>query len=193
MHLPDKGAEKTEIVVRGRAEGRAVHGRMHVRDVGADGQGNRDRDARFVSGDENAESSKLCVENAAREELAGRFAVAHADAIGELGDFVEILAGFLGHAEPASAEPGFDIFRSVAGESDFEIVNERGAVHGDRGDEAAFDEIDQDRAETYFDDVAADAPEDRCALPAGAMDGGEKTAKIFRGEDVREGIEKFGD
>ena len=75
--------------------------------------------------------------------------------------------GFAGHAELAGAEAGFDVFGGVAGECDFEIVDERGAVHGDAGDEAAVHQIDEDRAEADLDDVAADAPEDGMRVACG--------------------------
>ena len=123
--------------------------------------------------------------------MAGGFAVADVEARGEFRKFVDVLAGFAGHAELACAEAGFDVFGSVAGESDFEIVDERGAVHGDAGDEAAVHQIDEDGAEADFDHVAADAPEDGGALFAGAMDGGEEMAQILGGENVWERVEKF--
>ena len=114
------------------------------------------------------------MEDAAAEELAGGFAVADMEARGELREFVDVLAGFAGHAELTRAEAGFDVFGSVASESDFKIVNKRRAIHCDTGDETALHEIDEDWPETDFDDVAADAPEDGGTLFAGAMNGGEK-------------------
>jgi len=70
-------------------------------------------------------------------------------------------------------------------------VDEGGAVHGDAGDEAAFHQVDSKWAEADFDNVAADAPEDRFALLARAVDGAEKSANIFGGEDLRECVEKL--
>src|SRR6267143_304125 len=104
---------------------------MHVRDVGADGEVDCDRDAMFVGGDENAEIRKLCVEDIAGEELAGRFPVTCADALGQFSDFVEVFAGFLRHAKLAGAEAGINVFGSVADQSDFKIVDEGGAMDGD--------------------------------------------------------------
>jgi len=191
MHLLDEGAEEAEVVVRGGAERGTVGGAVHVGDVRADGEMDGDGDAVFIGGDEDAGIGMLYIEDAAREELAGGFAVADSNAVRNLGHFVDVLAGFCGHAELAFAEAGFDVFGSVAGESDFEIVDEGGAVHGDAGDEPSFHQVDQDGTEADFDDMAAEAPEDGFALFARAVDCTEEMAEIFGGENVREGIEKF--
>src|ERR1700730_2237549 len=184
MHLPDEGAEEAKIVVRSGAQRGAVGGAMHVGNVRADGEMDGDGNAAFVGVNEDAGLRVLDRDDAAREELPGGFAVADAGAVGKFGDFVDVLAGLRGHAEPAFAEAGFDVFRSVAGKSDFKVMDERGAIHGDAGDEAALHEIDQDRAEADLDDVAADAPQNGPTLFAGGVDGAEEPAKIFSGEDV---------
>ena len=69
-------------------------------------------------------------------------------------------------------------------------MDERGAVHGNGGDEAALHQIDEHGAEADFDDVATDAPEDGDALFARAVDGGEQMAQIARGEKIGKRIEK---
>ena len=84
----------------------------------------------------------------------------------------------------AGTEVGLHIFGGVAGQRDFEIVDERSAIHGDSRNKTAFHQIDQDGAEADFDDVAADAPEDGFALFARAVNGSEKMAEIFGGEDI---------
>ena len=90
----------------------------------------------------------------------------------------------------ALAQAGFDVFGGVAGEGDFEIVDQSGAVHGDPGDETAFDQIDQDGSEADFNDVSTEAPENGLALFARAVDGAEQVAEILGGKDVGERIEK---
>src|SRR6266436_4568415 len=142
MHLLHQGAKETEIEVRGGAEGGAVGGAVHVGDIGADGDVHGDGDAKFVSSGQDAGACVGDIDYGVVEELAGSFAVAEAGAHGDFCDLVEVFAGFRGHAEGAGAETGFDVFGSVTDESDFEIVNERGAVHGDGGDKAATHEID---------------------------------------------------
>ena len=184
MHLLDKRAEEAKIVMRGIAERCAVGGGMHMRDVRADGEMNRQGDAVFVSGNKNAGIRVFDFDDAAREKLPGGFAVADANAVGKLGEFVDVLAGFGGHPELPFTEAGFDVLGAVAGEGDLEIVDERRAVHGDSRDEAALHQIDQDQAQADFDDVAADAPEDGLALFFCAVDGGEEMAEIFGGEAV---------
>src|SRR5712691_4960859 len=193
MHLLDERAEKAEVQMRGRAKSSAVSGAMHVRNVGSDGDVDGHRNTVVVGRDEDAGIRMLDWNDAAREELAGGFAVADSSAIRKFGNFVDVLAGFLSHAELAFAEAGFDVFGSVAGKRDFEIVNERGAIHGNPRNEAAFHQIDQDRAEADFDDVAADAPENRFALLARDVDGAEEMAEIFSGENIGKRIEEFGE
>src|SRR5712692_1071944 len=185
MHLLHKRAEEAEIAMRGGAESGAVGDAVHVRNVRADGEMDGDGDAMLVSGDEDAGIRVLDIDDAAGKKLPSGFAVADADALGKFGEFVDVLAGFRGHAELAFADAGFDVFGSVAGEGDFEIVDERGAVHGDSGNEAAFHEVDENRAEPDFDDVASDAPKDGFAPFARAVDRGEELAKIFGGENIR--------
>src|SRR5277367_3523861 len=171
MHLLHERAEETEIEERGGAEARTIRGRMHVGNVRADGEMNGDGDALFVGSDEDAGVRIFYVQDPAVEELAGGFAVADVKTGSEFRKFVDVLAGFAGHAELAGAETGVDVFGGIASESDFEIVNECGAVHGDARNEAALHKSDQDGAEADFYYVAADSPEDGCALFAGTMDG----------------------
>src|SRR6266446_329594 len=186
MHLLDESAEEAEIVMCGGAESSAVGGAVHVRDVRADGEMDGDGNAVLVRGNENAGIRVLDIDNAAGEKLSSGFAVADANALGKFGEFVDVLAGFGGHAELAFADAGFDVFGSVAGEGDFEIVDERGAVHGDSGDEAAFHQIDQHGAKADFDDMASDTPEDGFALFARDVNRAEKLAEIFGGENSGE-------
>src|SRR5260370_18589650 len=145
----------------------------------------------LVGGYELAATGVLDFYAASGEKLSGGFTVADADALREFGEFIDVRAGFGGRAEGAVTDACFDVFGGVSGEGDFEIVDERGAVHSDAGDEAAFHKIDQDGAEADFDDVAADAPENGSALFAGAVNGAEEPAKILGGENLREPIHKF--
>ncbi|MCU1241026.1 MAG: hypothetical protein JWO71_1752 [Candidatus Acidoferrum typicum] len=191
MHLLHQGTEETEIEVRGGAESGAVSGAVHVRNVRADGEVHGDGNAKFVGGGQDAGVRVGDVDYGVVEELAGGFTVAEAGAHGNFCNLVEILTRFRGHAECAGTETGFDVFGSVAGEGDFEIVDERGAVHSERGDEAAAHEIDEQRAKADFDYVAADAPENGFALLAGLMNRGEEIAEVGGGEEVGEGSEKF--
>src|SRR5579864_8368655 len=177
--------------MRGGAEIFSRGGAMNVRNVRADGEMHGDRNSRAIRGGENALVEMLRVGIFLREELPGGFAEADPRAFRERGHFVERTAGFLGHAEFSFAENGFDVFGSAADHGDFEIVDERGAVHGDSADEAATEKINQQRAEADFDDVAADAPESRAGLRTRVEDGAGDKAKVFGGENARERVEKF--
>src|SRR5262249_47194966 len=157
MHFFHEGTEEAEIVVGGCAEHGAVGRGMHVREVGADGEVNGDGNLALIGGEENAGGGVGRIEFARGEKFSGGFAVANAGVRGGVGNFVEESAGFAGHAECTGTEAGFDVFGSVAAESDFEIVDEGGAVHGNAGDKAAADEVVDDWAKAGFDDVAAHA------------------------------------
>lgn len=179
--------------MRGGAQIFARRSAMNVRNVRADGEMHGDGDFRAIGGGENAVVEMLRVGIFLREELSGGFAEADTGAFRESGHFVERTAGFLGHAEFAVAENGFDIFGRAADHGDFEIVDEGGAVHGDSADEAAAKKIDQQRTETDFDDVSADTPENPAGLRARVEDGAHDEAKVFGGENARQGVEKFGE
>src|SRR5260370_26271005 len=172
--------------IRGGRESGAVGGTVHVRDIRGDAEMNGLGNGVVVGSNEDGAMRVVDIDDAAREKLAGSFAVADANALGKFGELVDVLAGFGGHAELAFADAGFDVFGSVAGEGDFEIVDERGAVHGDSGDEAAFHQIDQHGAKADFDDMASDTPEDGFALFARDVNRAEKLAESFGGENSGE-------
>src|SRR6267378_1487859 len=142
MHPLDQRAEEAEIVMRGVSQRRAVDGRMHVRNVRTDGEMDRHGNAVLVRSHEDAAIGVFDFDDTAREKLSGGFAIADANAVGKFGEFVDVLARFSSHPELAFAETGLDVFGGVAGEGDFEIVDEGGAVHGHPRNESALHEID---------------------------------------------------
>jgi len=157
---------------------------MHVRNVRADGEMDGHGDLMLVGSYEDAGIRVFDFDDPAIKELPGGFTVADADAMRKFGEFVDVLAGFGGHAELAFAEARIDVFGGVAGEGDFEIVDERRAVHGDSETKPRFIRSIRTGPRPTFDDVAADAPEDGFALFARAVNGAEKMAKILGGEKV---------
>src|SRR5258707_1874053 len=74
MHVLHQRAEQMEIVVRGIAESRTISGRVHVRNVRADGEMDGHRNAVFVRGNEDARVRVFDSNNAARKILSRRFA-----------------------------------------------------------------------------------------------------------------------
>ena len=66
----------------------------------------------------------------------------------------------LGHAEPPGPERLVDVLGRRAGQRDFEVVNDAGAVHRQRRHVAALHQIDQHRRDAGLDDMRADAPDD---------------------------------
>ena len=193
VHLPDQSTEKAEVAMGCGTDGSGIGSAVHVRRVCADSDVNGHGYSMPVGGGQDTEIREWGVAETAGKKLASSFAVADAEARGDFRDLVDVFAGFVGHAELTGAEASVDIFRSVADEGDFEIVDERGTVHGDAGDEAAAHQVDEHGPQTDFDDVASDAPEDGAALLTSGVNGGEEIAKIGGGEEVRQAVEKFGD
>jgi hypothetical protein len=191
VHLPHQRAEQTKIVMRGIAKRSAVSGRMHVRNIRANGEVNRHWDALLVRREENAGICVLDLKDAAVQKLSRGFTVSDAQAVRQLRDFVEVFSSFFRHAEPAFVKSCFHIFGRVAGERDLEIMNERSPIHRDSRNETAVHQIDQERTETNFYNVPADPPENRSALSARTMNRAKKLAKIFGGENLRKRIKKF--
>ena len=142
MHVLGEGAEKPEIVMRGIAESRALGRRMHVRNVRADGEMHGDRDASLVSRGKDTGFGMFGCDDAAVQELTRCLAVANSNTLRQLGDIVEILAGFLGHAELAFAERRLNVLGSIPGKRNLEIVDQPRAVHGNSGNEAAIHQVD---------------------------------------------------
>ena len=103
---------------------------------------------------------------------------------------IEHAPGFLGHAELPLAEHRVHFFRRRAGQRDFEVMNEAGAVHRDRGDEPALHQIDQHRPKAGLDDVRAESPHDAAVFCLGAADGRHDGAKIRGSEQVGQGLEE---
>ena len=191
MHLLDESTEQPEIVEGSSTESGAVGRRMHVRNVRANREMHSDRDTALVSRDENAEIGMPGFHDTAGEILSGGFAVTDANAVSEFGDLVDAPACFRGHAELAFAEAGLDIFGGATGHSDFEIVDERGAVHGDGGNETFVHQVNQNRSEADLDDVTADAPEDGAFALVRRLNGSGKFAKVLSRENFRERVQEF--
>ena len=90
----------------------------------------------------------------------------------------------LRHAEGTVGECGRDVFRRRAHEGQLEIMDDAGAVHGDRGDDLALEHLNEERAQTHFDDMRAEHPQDGLAPLMGGHDGIHHRAQISGGEDV---------
>jgi hypothetical protein len=59
---------------------------------------------------------------------------------------VDKSAGFLGHAEASVFQIGRDIFRGLAHESEFKVMNDSSAVESHRVDDAFLHEVYDQRA-----------------------------------------------
>src|SRR5215470_640766 len=146
MHFFHERAEKAKVVMRGGAKRSAVRGWVHVRNVGTDGEVYSDGYFEFVGVVEHAGLRVRRVKAARGKEFSGGFAVADAGKRRRAGDLVEEQACFGGHAEFALTETCFDVLGSPAGERDFEVVDEGGAVERDAGNKAAAHQFSENRA-----------------------------------------------
>jgi len=183
-------AEEAEVVVAGGAEGGAVGGGMHLKDVGADAEMDSEGDAAAISGGQERNIEVTSADARVEEKFSCRFAEPDATAMSGDGGFVEIEPGFAGEAEAAAGELGLDVFRGAAGEADFEIVDEGSAGGGDAGDVAAAHQINEDGGEAGLDDVAAQSPEDGLAAAPGAAEGFDQAAEFKPGQNGRERTEE---
>ena len=102
---------------------------------------------------------------------------------------VKLATGFLGCAEAAIGEHGFHILAGVAGDGDFEIVNRGGAVQCESRGVTAAHEIDENRGQAAFNDMAAESPEDHLFASAGVGQCVDHSAQRIGHENVRERIE----
>ena len=118
-------------------------------------------------------------------------ALAHADAlVGCVADGrVHLAPRFFRGAEAPVRQHGLHVLAGLAGQSDFKVVDRGRAVHGEGGGVAAVQQVDQNRRETAFDDVAADTPEDAAALDAGLAERGDDGPQGIRGEQLGQTVQ----
>ena len=80
----------------------------------------------------------------------------------------ERIGGLASHAEQACGKLGGDVLAGLAGNRQLDVVNGRGAVEGDRRQNATVDPVDEVRCAAGFDDVAAEGRGDRATLALGS-------------------------
>src|SRR5262245_36226771 len=188
--LFDQRCEEEKVAVSRGADSRAVRMRMNVDDVCSDRDVYRDGDFQKVGRMQDREIGVLRV----RLDQGAAYRLAYAAIFGGPASdrLVDQTPGFFGHPERAAPQSRVDVFRSPSRDGDLEIVNHARAVHGDGRNKAAPRQVDQDRRQAGFDDVAADAPDDRPIFGFGLDDcAGDRTERVG-GEDVRQGIEQRG-
>jgi hypothetical protein len=106
-------------------------------------------------------------EDEAGEGLAG----AHAELFAVCEGGVDAISGLAGEAELAEGEGAGDVLAGAADEGEFEVVDHAGGVHADERDQAAADEVEQERSESVFDEMGAGEEDDGPALAARFVDG----------------------
>jgi hypothetical protein len=74
----------------------------------------------------------------------------------------------------------------VAHERQFEIVDDDRAVHGEGGDDAAFHQIDDERAQADLHHMGAHADDHRPAVAMGCGNGLRHLAQRFDRQDIGE-------
>src|SRR5690348_10459034 len=110
VHPADEGAEEAEIMMRRRAEIFAGGSAMHVRNIGADGEMDGNRNRSFKCSEQNTLISVLCAKILPRQKFSGCLPQADASATSSSCHFIDEAPGLLGHAEFALAQYRFDIF-----------------------------------------------------------------------------------
>ena len=105
---------------------------------------------------------------------------------------VHLRAGFLGHPEAAVGQAAFHVLAGPAVGRQLEIVDRRGAVQGQVGDDTAGDPRVDERAEPGLDDVTAEEQHDAALGSRRVRDPGDDRAKLPGGQDVRQAGEECG-
>src|ERR1700760_1164464 len=152
--------------MRSSAQSGRVDSRMHVRDIRTDRNVNGHGNSQLVGLDQHAGLRKFGREDAAGEILAGSFAVADANAMSQPRDLIDTSARFLSHSELAFAKRGIDVFGGIPHHGNFEIVDERGPIHGDTRDESFAHQINEQWSESNFNYVATKSPKNGLFLVA---------------------------
>ena len=106
---------------------------------------------------------------------------------------VHLRPGLLRHPEAAVGQPALHVLARPAECRQLEVVNRRGAVERDVGDDAARDQRAHERTEPDLHDVPAEEQDDPVAAAGGGGHAGDDGAQIARGEHVGKGGEEGGE
>ena len=121
---------------------------MHVDDIGAEGDVHRSRKASPICTGEDTVGAEL--EARARNFPTHDFPEPTTLARRDLCRLIEEGASLLCHSEASIREACANIFRGAARHRQFEIMNDRSAVGGERGENSLAQQIADERCETDF-------------------------------------------
>jgi hypothetical protein len=188
VQFPHEAAQQAEVVVRGRADVRPDGRRVNVRDVRADGDVYRNRDAPPVCLDEHR---LVGVRRLCRFQPAAK-CLAQPDAIrcGGCAGGIDAPPGFLRATKSAAPQGGIHVFRSRPDERNFKVVNGARPVAGKGRNEPPRHEVNQDGAQPTLDDVAAETGNHRAPPAPGRPHGRNGGAQFIDGKQVGQGSEK---
>src|SRR5262245_7157966 len=188
VEVGDHAGEKAEVAQAALADGRACGVGMHVDDVGADGDVHGGGQAGARSRGEDAggamrqAGSLDRISHGTAEPLACRDAFTRGP--------VQELAGLARHAEEAAVEARTDVLRRAATPRHLEVVHQAGAVHRDRSQSAALDEVDDERTEPHLDGVRSHPEHDGAARADRARYAPSGVTQVARRQDVGEAGEE---
>ena len=131
---------------------------MHMDDVGADRHVDGHRNPQAMRG--HGETSIRMWRVALGEERRDRLTEALPALGSETNRVVQQDARLLGHPEAARPKRFLHVLGRGAGERDFEVVDDAGAVERHRRHETAAHQLDQHRRHAGLDDVGTKAPDD---------------------------------
>ena len=159
--------------------------RMHVHDVGADGDVDGHRN---LQPQPRQHARRLTTRGCSRANHSHRLADAKSRGDALVDGGVEHPPGFLGHAESAGSEGFIHFLRRRSGQGDLEVVDDHSAVGGERRRRSRAPSNRSARAQPGLDDVRTETPEDarRRLEPRGCRDDG---LEIGGSEQVRQGLQ----
>lgn len=191
LESADKGGEGEKITKGPLADRRAVGARMEMNDVRAQGDMDGDGNPEPMARGKKAEI--FVGESRAGDHPSDRRAEAEAVLHAVDDRPVEKFSRFPGGPEAAGHDLPGHIFRSPAGESDFEIVDDSGPVEGQPLDKSSFHEVNENRLKADFDDMGPAGEKDGAPMVSRPGGQGQEFTKIPAGEETRERIKEFGD
>ena len=103
---------------------------------------------------------------------------------------IHTAAGLLRHAEGTIDQTSSDVLGCRAESGDLVVVDRRGAVHRDMGDDPTFHEVDEERRKSGLDDVSAQHDDDCPSRPGRIGYRIDDSQKIPRDKYIGQGREK---
>ena len=164
--------------------------RVHVNDVGADGDMHRHGNPEPPGGRDEALRHEWRLD-ARPDRRPTDWPIPRPSATPSLMASIQTGAGLLSHSELPWPQCGVDILGRRSGQRDLEVVNDPGAVGGDGRDESPLHQVDEDRRQPGLEHVGADSPNDGATVTAGASHCRDDPFEVGGGQLVGQALDQI--